>query len=384
MNDAASRPGRLTRMKLFEARRDGYWTCRIPGLLGAGPAVLATCEARPGAGGDYDDNDLLLRRSVDGGATWSQPRPLARHETYGPGPVSNLVLIDDPPAVHGLFCHDYARVFYLRSDDAGATFTPPVDVTTAFEAFRDDYPWRVVATGPGHGLRLRNGRLIVPVWMSDGTGGEFGPGRRGHRPSAVSVVYSDDRGRTWRRGDIVARTDARVRHPSEGVAVELADGRVLLNVRSESDEHRRLVSVSADGATGWSAPRFEEALREPVCMASMLRLSWPGAGRRGRVLFANPDTLDQTMRAWPAARDRKNLTVRLSYDDGATWPVAKVLEAGPSGYSDLAAAPDGTILCLYECGQGGHMCDTANLTLARFDLAWLTDGADRLEGATAR
>ena len=67
--------------------------------------------------------------------------------------------------MHVLYCHDYARVFYLRSDDDGATFSPVVEITSVFEAFRRDYPWRVVATGPGHGTQLRNGRLVVPVWL---------------------------------------------------------------------------------------------------------------------------------------------------------------------------------------------------------------------------
>ena len=90
-------------------------------------------------------------------------------------PVANAVVRVDP------------------EDDDGKTFTEPVEITSAFEAFRPSYDWKVLATGPGHGIRLSNGRLLVPVWLSSGTGGHA------HRPSVVSVVYSDDRGRTWRR-----------------------------------------------------------------------------------------------------------------------------------------------------------------------------------------
>ena len=219
--------------------------------------ILVTTEARQGQGGDWDNIDLLMRRSVDGGATWEPRRTLVSHEGYGEGPVNNCALVRDDltGAVHVLYCHNYGRVFYMRSDDDGSTFSPAREITPAMEAFRtrradQAYPWRVIATGPGHGLQLGNGRLIVPLWMSTGEGAEFGSGKLGHRPSVSSLIYSDDHGESWHCGDIVARTTDTLLYPSETAAVELSDGRVLFNMRSESDAHRRLVSVSPDGVSG--------------------------------------------------------------------------------------------------------------------------------------
>jgi len=288
--------------------------------------------------------------------------------------------------VHALFCHDYRRIFHMRSEDDGATFSSPVEITPALEDFRSDYPWKVIATGPAHGTQLRTGRFIVPVWMSDGSGKEMGKGKLGHRPSIVSLIYSDDRGLSWHRGEIVCRTDARFRYPSETVMVELADGRVLFNIRSESKENRRLVSISRDGVGGWSEPRFDRALLEPVCMASLLRLSWPDGSQRSRILFANPDNLENELikPGGNLAHDRKRLSAKLSDDECQTWPVSKVLEEGPSGYSDLAMLADGTVLCLYECGMLDRMTLTKNITLVRFNLEWLTDGHDRLSCGEAR
>lgn len=128
-----------------------------------------------------------------------------------------------------------------------------VDITPTFKEFRSEYDWRVIATGPGHGIQLRNGRLLVPVWMSTGTGGH------GHRPSIVSVIYSDDHGRTWHRGDIVVRHTETTPNPSETAAIQLRSGRVMLNIRNESSRHRRLVSFSDDGVSNWSHPVFDEA-----------------------------------------------------------------------------------------------------------------------------
>ena len=74
---------------------------------------------------------------------------------------------------------------------------------------------------------------------------------------------------------------------------------------------------------------------------------------------------------------RRNLTIHLSRDDGITWPIQRTIEAGPSAYSDLAVLPDGTILCFYESGVAKPKIKRtrdwayANLSLARFNLAWV-------------
>jgi Neuraminidase (sialidase) len=376
---------RLDKTDLFEAGKGGYALYRIPGIVvTAKGTVLAYCEARKGDSGDWGAIDVFMRRSTDGGKTWSPPRklvepgdkvpknPAALRQKLGkPGEVTvnNPVAIADPKtgAVHFLYCVEYARCYYLRSDDDGQTFTAPVDITAAFEKFRPGYDWKVLATGPGHGIRLRNGRLLVPVWLSTGTGGHA------HRPSCVSVIHSDDHGKTWRRGDVVA-ADPKPANPSETVAVQLQDGRVMLNVRHESGPHFRGVSVSPDGATGWSPLRFDRQLPEPVCMASVVRLSAKPAYGKNRLLFANPHN--------PEGRERKNVTVKLSYDEGQTWPVARSLEPGTSGYSDLAVGPGGTVYCFYERGStGGSHYRTRSLCVARFNLEWLSGGKDRLDPA---
>lgn len=362
----------IEKQNLFEARTHGYHTYRIPGIIATpNNTVLVTTEARPGEGGDYDYNDVLLRRSTDGGRTFAPFVTLVDHRTYGDGPVNNFVMIPDRDSgrIVAVFCHDYARVFSLMSDDEGITWSEPVEITAVVDRFKADYPWRVCATGPAHGTQLRNGRMIIPVWLSDGSGGEFGDKRRGHRPSVVAVIFSDDHGVTWHHGDIVCRHgdsigEGTVVNPSETVAVEREDGSVLFNIRSESAVHRRLLAFSPDGAFGWHGHRWDRALLEPVCMASLVRHSWACHGTPGRILFANPDNVERTMAPW--ACDRKRLTLKVSLDDGSTWPHAMVLEEGPSGYSDLAVLADGTVLCFYEADIVTRMCDDRYLRLARF------------------
>jgi sialidase-1 len=109
-------------------------------------------------------------------------------------------------------------------------------------------------------------------------------------------------------------------------------------------------------------------------MASILRLEQRAPDGTPNILFVNPDNLENELisAGGNLAHDRKRLTVKLSGDDCGTWRVSRVLEPGPSGYSDLAQAMDGTILCIYECGMIDRMTDTANVTVARFDLRWVT------------
>jgi sialidase-1 len=160
----------------------------------------------------------------------------------------------------------------------------------------------------------------------------------------------------------VVRHSAAAPNPSETVALQLEDGRVMLNIRNESPRHRRLVSCSSNGVTGWSEPAFDEELFEPICFASLVRLT----GKR-RILFANPDSRDTPKGESDRRYGRRNLTIRLSDDDGETWPIARVLDAGPSGYSDLAVAGDGNVLCLYESAPAGSDIFTdTDITLARF------------------
>jgi sialidase-1 len=387
----------LEKQEVFIAGEGGYPSYRIPALL-VTPAgsLLAVCEARK-TRGDWSAIDIVLRRSDDGGRTWSDVRQMStvegphrknpaalKQKLADPSAVTNnnpLLIADaESGSVHFLFCQEYMRCFYCRSDDDGITFSKPMEVTAAFEPFRQLYDWMVLATGPGHGVQLNSGRLVVPVWLSTGKGGHA------HRPSVISTIYSDDHGATWHCGEVVANESDPLVNPSESVAVALADGSVLLNMRSEATAHRRAFSISPDGATGWSRPAFDQALVEPICMASMCRLSGAAGGGKNRVLFSNPDNLARADgKAEPGkSRDRKNLTVKLSYDECQTWPISKTLEAGPSAYSDLAVGRDGTIYCLYERSNPGTTTPGPSLILARFNLEWLSDGQDSVGQADER
>lgn len=163
-----------------------------------------------------------------------------------------------------------------------------------------------------------------------------------------------------------------IREAGEPNIARLQNGGVLLTVRNSRPENRRLVSRSPDGANSWSEPELVEELLEPGCMAGICEHPGTASLPGPLLLFSNPNTTDHEHSA------RRNVTVKLSRDGGKTWPIAKLLQPGPSAYSDLAVLPDGTILCFYENGTDSPKIQRkrdwayANLTLARFNLEWLT------------
>jgi len=361
-------------MDLWTGGIGGYQIYRIPGIVVTKRGtILAYAAARRNLDkGDWSDADIVLRRSTDGGRTWN---PSHRIAGDGHGTTDNPVAIADRQtgAIHFLYQKNYARCYYMRSDDDGKTFSAPVDITYVFDRFRSQYDWHVIAPGVGHAIQLRSGRLLVPIWMS--LGKPTGPNTRAHRPSAIATIYSDDHGRTWKSGDIILNTSAEFPDPSESMAVQLADGRVMLNIRNESARHRRVVAISPDGISHWSTPRFDDQLFEPICAASIVRYSTHPPGRFNRILFSNPDSEDFPGSGPNTFRARRNLTIRLSNDDGRTWPVKRVLDPGASAYSDLAVGPHKTIYCIYEAGKArADDFSDARIVVARFKLGWLLGG----------
>lgn len=198
--------------------------------------------------------------------------------------------------------------------------------------------------------------MVVPIWLAYGKEGD-------HKPSAAATIFSDDQGKSWKAGDLCLPNAGAFGNPNETMIAELSDGRVLLVTRSVSQANRKIVTTSADGATGWSAPVFHEQLWEPICMAGIVA----HPAQPGTLLFSNPHSLtwDADGKEIPAkGGKRQNLSIKLSRDDGKTWPVNKTLDPGPSAYSDLAVLPDGTVVCLYEA--------KSDIVCARFNLEWVT------------
>jgi sialidase-1 len=342
---------------LFTSGEDGYDTYRIPALVvSTQGTLLAFCEGRRHGRGDAGEIDLVLKRSSDGGQSWSPMQVVVSEPNMTCG--NPCPVVDRSTGTLLLpFCKNLAdgdenlitqgkaprTVWITHSNDDGVTWADPVEITASVK--KPSWTW--YATGPCHGIQLESGRLLIPC---DHMVGVYFDRRRD--PYHSHVIYSDDGGANWQIGGIVDEGT------NECAVVETVDGEVYINCRNYRNGKQRAVAWSSDGGGSFTDFTWDQTLIEPICQASLVRLTDERRHDQNRVLFANP-----------ASELRERMTVRMSTDECRNWSVARLLHAGPSAYSDLSVTADGTICCLYECGAA-HPYET--LTLARFNLAWLT------------
>jgi sialidase-1 len=368
----------FVRSTIYRAGEGGYVMYRIPSVIAtARGTVLAFCEGRQspsGPGNDSGEINLLVKRSTDGGQTFGAQQVVW---SDGKNTCGNpcAVVDESTGAIWLLMTHNLGEdrenqiiagtsrgtrtVWVTSSDDDGINWSKPREITT--DVKKPDWAW--YATGPGVGIQLKRGkhrgRLVVPCDYISLRGGK-GSGN-------AHVIYSDDHGKTWKLGG-----EAPARSFNESQIVEQSDGSLMLNMRNArwgktgEGPHQRGVCISDDGGESFKNLRHDQALVEPICQGSLLRYSWPESGR-SRILFSNPAS--QT--------NRMAMTIRMSEDEGKTWPTAKLVQSGKSAYSCLVRLPDGLIGLLYETGEKSPY---EQLEFVRCNVEWLTQAGQDQRG----
>lgn len=325
---------------VFVGGEGGVHTYRIPALVVAQNGdLLAFAEARHGGMSDSGDIDLVVKRSSDGGRTWS---PAATIWDDGANTCGNPcpVVCSKTGRVLLLATHNLGRdheseiirgtsdgtrtVWLLHSDDDGRSWSRPREVTATTK--QPDWTW--YATGPGAGIEMQRGahagRLVIPCDHIEQDSKRY----------LSHVIVSDDDGDSWRLGGSTPEDKV-----NECEVVELCDGALLLNMRNyDRDKRTRQQAHSRDGGATWTDQRFVPELIEPICQASIRRLRFADGDRPGVILFSNP----------ASETGRERMTLRASFDDGETWPWSVPLDLGPAAYSCLQVLGDGSLVCLYE------------------------------------
>ncbi|WP_181446935.1 exo-alpha-sialidase [Streptomyces sp. NTH33] len=342
----------------------GFPNYRIPALTVTNSGdVLASYDGRPTAIDAPGPNSVLQRRSTDGGATWQEQTVV--HEGKRTAPVEGY---SDPSYIVDRRTGDIFN-FHVKSFNQGFGGSRPgvdpedrnvlhAEVSVSHDEGRTwehetitadvtaDLGWRSRFAASGQGIQLKYGkhagRLLQQYTIINGAG-VF---------QAVSV-YSDDHGRSWKVGEPVGVG------MDENKTVELSDGRVMLNSRDSQRSGYRKVALSEDGGVTYGKVTIDRELPDPTNNASLVR-AFPnapeGSARAKVLLFSNAASTSQ----------RANGIVRMSFDDGRTWPVGRVFQPGGMAYSTLATLPDGNVGLLYE-PDGGN----GGIRFARFNLAWL-------------
>lgn len=341
-------------------------TFRIPGIaVTNNGTLLAVYDMRYRSRRDLQGHmDIGLSRSTDGGKTWTKPRPIMDMGKFGGLPEDQNgcsdpnILVDKStgeilvsavwthgkPGTHqwrgkgsepGLKLNQSSQFMMVRSSDDGKTWSMPENLTKKLK----NPEWHLFAPAPGNGISMSNGTLVMPTAGREETGLPFS-----------NLIWSKDHGKTWTLS-APARSNT-----TECAVAELSDGSLMLNIRDnrnrkdKSATNGRAVSVTTDLGMTWSIhPSDHSSLPEPVCMASLI--SHKLNDGRTVLFFSNPNHKSK----------RKNMTVRLSLDDGKTWMRQIVLDKDGGAYSSLVMVNEATLGILYESSRADLIFQTIGL-----------------------
>lgn len=348
---------------IFQSGTEGHAVYRIPAILALPNGdLLAFAEGRVNGSADFGDVNLVMKRSRDQGKTWSSLETLVDYDSLqagNPAPVVDMLDPDFPKGVVFLFYntgnnHEYdirlnkgvREVWMMKSFDFGHTWEAPENIT--LKVHRPNNPqfnplyqhpedWRHYANTPGHAFQFQEGkykgRIYVPANHS------VGPPQQNFEEYRAHGFFSDDHGKSFKISESV-----RLPGSNESIGAELSGSRMIMSIRNQrGDIRQRILAYSSDGGSSWEEVRFEEALPDPVCQGSILAIGQSD----GKTILAHSNASDPN--------DRNNLTIKISFDEGKSWPQVMPIERTDdpkkvswTAYSDLVSVNGSTLGILYE------------------------------------
>lgn len=330
--------------------KKGVSCYRIPSIVTAsnGDLIVAIDERVPSCG-DLNKNkdiNIVIRRSTDNGTSWSDIETIVDFP-FGRSASDPSMIVDKITNEIFLFYNymdldkekDIYYLHMIKSKDHGKTWSKPVDITSQIEKPKWHKDFKFITSG--RGIQTNDGKLLhCMVNLKNG----------------LHVFGSDDHGKTWYLIDVP------IIPGNESKIVELEDGSWMINSRI-SKKGYRYSHISKDNGKTWQT-KPEPVLVDPGCNASIIRYTSVKDGyKKNRLLFANANH----------DKKRKNMTVRISYDEGKTWTKGKTVYGGSSAYSSLTILNDGDIGLFFE--KDGHRENA----FVKLSLDWLTDGKDKIE-----
>jgi sialidase-1 len=348
---------------VFEANHEGHAIYRIPAIVSLPNGdLLAFAEGRVNGSDDFGDVNLVMKRSFDGGFTWSPLETLVDYDSLqagNPAPVVDLFDPEYPDGVIYLFYntgnnHEYdirmnrgvREVWMMKSYDLGRTWDNPENITLQVHKpnnpkFNPNYSnpedWRHYANTPGHAFQFQDGpfkgRIFVAANHSKGDPKENFSEYQAHG------FFTDDHGKSFSISESL-----QIPGSNESIAAELSGGRMIMSTRNQKGDIRaRILAYSSDGGQSWDQEYFEEELPDPVCQASILNIGM----ETGKMILAHSNASDPNQRNY--------LTIKISFDEGKTWETSIPVDytGDPdklpwTAYSDLVKLDNTTLGILYE------------------------------------
>jgi sialidase-1 len=349
---------------VFISGTENHKIYRIPAIIVLPDGqLLAFAEGRVNGSNDFGDIDIMMKRSSDNGKTWSPVTTVVDYDRLQAGNPAPVVDLTDPMYPDGrifLFYNTgtnnesevrkgngYREVLYKTSADNGRSWSEPINITTmvhrayqpeANTSYNFREGWRSYANTPGHAMQfeqgLYRGRIVVAANHSEGDP------QKSWEDYASHDFYTDDHGRTFKLSRSLP-----IPGSNEATAAELSNNRLILNARNQKGDIRsRIEAISNDGGETWDSTWFDSNLPDPVCEGSILNIGQLNG--KNILAFCNPASTTR----------RDNLTLRISYDEGLTWPVVIPVDKSPdeanskdyTAYSDIVSISPTEIGILYE------------------------------------
>ncbi|MEE0804280.1 MAG: GDSL-type esterase/lipase family protein [Prevotellamassilia sp.] len=342
---------------------------RIPAITATkeGKRLVVLTDDRKQSQSDLPNHCYVVAQySDDMGKTWSDPVTVAgTAETggdYGHGDASIVTNRDNGDIIgivtsagtygHGFFqgtAQEPPRWKTITSHDGGVTWDAPVDHTDALFGANCDNPdtktWKSGFSGSGAALQKRDGTLVSSF-----------VNREADNSQNFYFFMSKDGGQSW----YVSGTSG-TKSADEPKTLERNNGDLAISVRASGYNYYNY--TSNDGET-WHNPsqtRFTTGISGNACDGEYMVWCSTLEGNPWNIAF-------QTL---PNHSSRRNVSIALSTDEGATFGTPKTICPRGSAYSAAVVLPDGTLGVYYEEEgvYGGFV-----MRFVRFSLDWASNG----------